>query len=73
MLDQGPPPLENLESFGWRADVWQHKFTYYRADCILSDNEDDPLWLSRGPREINTGMAKCHEADLKRFGVRISL
>ena len=55
MLDQGPPPLESLERFGRRADVWQCVFMYYRAACILSDNEDDPLWSSRGPREINTG------------------
>lgn len=48
-------------------------FTYYRADCILCDSEDDPLWLSPGPREINTGMAKFHENDLKCFGEQISL
>ena len=68
MLDRGPPPLESPEIFGRCADVWQHVFTYYRADCILCDSDEDPLWLSPGPRGINTKMAKFHETDLKCFG-----
>ena len=64
-LDRGPPPLESLESFGCRTDVWQRVFTYYGADCILCDSQDDPLRLSPGPREINTGMAKFHERAFK--------
>lgn len=73
MLDQGPPPLESLERFGWWAHVWHHVFTFYRADCILSDSEDDPLWQGPGPSEINIGMAKCHETDLNRHDEQISL
>lgn len=73
MLNRGPPPLESLERFGWWARVWHHVFTFYRADCILSDSEDDPLWPGPGPSEINIGMAKCHKSDLNCYDEQTSL
>lgn len=45
-------------------------FTYYGADCILSDSEAYPLSSSPGPREINNWMAECHEANLKCFAAK---